>query len=320
MLRGYRLGVDQVRWVRKAELRRPIMVVAFEGWNDAGEAASLTVDHLAAVWDAEAVATIESEDFYDFTVARPEIALSGRERQILWPDPEILSARVPGSEHDLVLVRGIEPHMRWRAFTGAVLEAAAVLKVESVMLLGALLADVPHTRPTRVSGASDDAELTAQLRLTSSSYEGPTGIVGVLYDSLRRAGYPAGSLWAAVPHYAHQLPSPKAIMALLDRLSDLLGTPIDPLELADAAAEYEQEVDEQISDDPDTVAYVAELEQAEDAEPRHPGGGPGGAYPDPATSGGSWIPSEPLEDLGLAEGDRLADEAEKYLREHRSGG
>jgi predicted ATP-grasp superfamily ATP-dependent carboligase len=268
------------------------MVVGFEGWNDAGEAASLAVDHLARVWSAEPLATIDPEEFYDFTVARPEIALEdGGARRLVWPAPEVLVAPVPGSDRRLVLLRGIEPHMRWRAFCKAVADMTESMEVDEVVLLGALLADVPHSRPPRVSGASGNPALTAHLDLSSSPYEGPTGIIGILYDSLCACGVPVTSLWASVPHYAHQLPSPKAVLALLQRVSVLLGAMIEPRELIDAAAEYEAEVDEQISDDPETVAYVAELEEADDAE--------GHARPG---------------------AEDLAREIERYLREHRLGG
>jgi proteasome assembly chaperone (PAC2) family protein len=272
------------------------MVVAFEGWNDAGEAASLAVDHLAGMWEAEVAATIEAEVFYDFTVARPEVGLDEHSgRYLVWPDPEVLIASPDGSDRDVVLLRGVEPHMRWKTFCTAVAEIAQALRVETVVLLGALLADIPHTRPARVSGSSDDARLSQMMALSTSSYEGPTGIVGVLYDYLRNDGIAAASLWASVPHYVQQLPSPKAMMALLERLSILLGVPIETSELLEASREYEEEVSEQIGDDPETVAYVADLERAEDAE----------------LASGATVPSNEA-----VEG--LAAEAEKYLREHPS--
>jgi predicted ATP-grasp superfamily ATP-dependent carboligase len=301
--------VDQVRWMRKVELRRPVMVVAFEGWNDAGEAASLAVDHLAGLWDAETIATIDPEEFYDFTVARPEISLDENgSRHLRWPDPEVMCATPAGAAHDVLLFRAIEPHMRWRTFTAAVLEVIRTLRIERIVLLGALLADVPHTRPTRVSGTSADPALNARLDLAPSSYEGPTGMVGVLYDALRQSGVNAASLWAAVPHYVHQLPSPKAVLALLDRLAVLLGTQIDPLGLGEAASDYQREVDEQISDDPDIVAYVAELEEAEDAQAKGGGTGPG----EPSAA--------PPNEVVVASAEGLAAEVEKYLRDQRPRG
>ena len=297
------------------------MVVAFEGWNDAGEAASLALDHLAGLWDAEVVATIDAEEFYDFTVARPEVGLDEHDaRYILWPDPEVLASKVPGSDHDLVLLRGIEPHMRWRTFSSAVVEIARDLEVEIVVLLGALLADVPHSRPARVSGASDDPRLSEIMGLVPSSYEGPTGIVGVLYDALHSSGTPAASLWASVPHYVHQVPSPKAVVALLERLSVILGTTVDPGELTEAARQYEQEVDDQISDDAETVAYVSELEEVDDAESAQ--SSDGASAPITAEGGGEalWGVSVPSEEAHIPGAEALAAEVEEFLREHRSGG
>ncbi|HWE55712.1 MAG TPA: PAC2 family protein [Acidimicrobiales bacterium] len=292
--------MDLVRWEREAGLRRPLMVVAFEGWNDAGDASSLALDYLARAWNAERFAVIEAEEFYDFTVTRPHVRMTddGR-RRIDWPDIELLAAHVPGSAHDLVLIRGVEPQLRWRTFSRAVLEVAQTVKAELAVILGALLADVPHTRPVRVSGTTDDQELAHRLGLGTPSYEGPTGIVGVLHDALRSGGIPTASFWAAVPHYVHQLPSPKAALALVEKSAALLGAPVDPNELRAAARDYEREVDERIADDEDAAAYVAQLEE---------------------TSETDWPEASELPDgLRIGSIDELAAEVERFLRDHPQG-
>lgn len=291
--------MDVVRWERRPELRRPLLVVAFEGWNDAGDASSLALAHLAKAWGAERFATIDAEEFYDFTVTRPQVRLGDDgERIIDWPDIELLGARVPGSHHDLVLLRGVEPQLKWRTFSDAVVQAARAVQAELAVILGALLADVPHTRPVRVSGSTDDRDLAERLGLAASSYEGPTGIVGVLHDALRRAGVPTASFWAAVPHYIHQLPSPKAALALVERSAALLGAPVDSVELRAAAQDYEREVTERIADDEDVAAYVASLEETSDTEWSEPTGADG---------------------LRPGSGDELAAEVERFLRDHPRG-
>lgn len=290
--------MDPVRWEREPELRRPLLVAAFEGWNDAGDASSLALSYLAKAWNAERFATVDAEEFYDFTVTRPNVRLDGDgERRIEWPDIELLGARVPGSRHDLVLVRGVEPQLRWRTFCAAVAEVALQVRSELAVILGALLADVPHTRQVRISGTTDDRELAERLGLGAATYEGPTGIVGVLHDSLRRAGIPTASFWAAVPHYVHQLPSPKAALALVERSAALLGAPVDSLELRSAAQDYERQVDERVADDEDAAAYVARLEEAQDS---------GWDEPDPSIPGS----------IGLGNIDELAAEVERFLRNH----
>ena len=292
--------MDPVRWERQPTLRRPLLAVAFEGWNDAGDASSLALAYLAKAWNAERFATIDAEEFYDFTVTRPQVRLTeDGERRIDWPDIELLAAHVPGSRHDLVLIRGVEPQLRWRAFSKAVVEVARTVEAELAVILGALLADVPHTRPVRVSGTTDDGDLAERLGLTASSYEGPTGIVGVLHDALRQAGIPAASFWAAVPHYVHQLPSPKAALALVERSAALLGAPVDSLELRAAAQEYERQVSDRIADDEDAAAYVAQLEESSDDDWTEPAAGDG---------------------LRIGNIDELAAEVERFLRDHPRGG
>jgi predicted ATP-grasp superfamily ATP-dependent carboligase len=289
--------MELVHWERRPDLRRPLLVVAFEGWNDAGDASSLALGYLADAWEAERFAHIDCEEFYDFTVTRPHVRVSedGR-REIEWPDIELLEARVVGSEHDLVLLRGIEPQLRWRTFSAAVVEVAKTVGAEMAVILGSLLADVPHTRPVRVSGSTDDRELADLLGLASSSYEGPTGIVGVLHEALRGSGIPSASFWAAVPHYVHQVPSPKAALALVEKSSALLGAPVDAMELREAAIDYERQVSERIADDEDAAAYVAQLEDAEDVDWDGEGRGEG--------------------ELRLGNIDELAAEVERFLREH----
>jgi predicted ATP-grasp superfamily ATP-dependent carboligase len=292
--------MDVVRWECHPELRRPLLVVAFEGWNDAGDASSLALSALAQAWRAEKFAAIDSEEFYDFTVTRPQVRLGeSGERRIEWPDIELLGAHVPGSRHDLVLLRGVEPQLKWRSFSAAVVEVAQSVQAELAVILGALLADVPHTRPVRVSGTTDDRELADRLGLAAPSYEGPTGIVGVLHDTLRRNGIPTASVWAAVPHYVHQLPSPKAALALVERSAALLGAPVDSPELRAAARDYERQVSERIADDEDAAAYVAQLEDAEDTDWEDTAGGDG---------------------LRLGSIDELAAEVERFLRDHPRDG
>jgi predicted ATP-grasp superfamily ATP-dependent carboligase len=287
--------MELVRWEQHPVLRRPLLVVAFEGWNDAGDASSLALGYLARAWGAQRFATIDCEDFFDFTVTRPNVRLTPTgERRIDWPDIELLGAKVPGSAHDLVLVRGVEPQLRWRTFAQAVVEVAGSLGAELAVILGSLLADVPHTRPVRVTGTTDDRDLADRLGLTSSSYEGPTGIVGVLHDTLKRNGIPSASFWAAVPHYVHQLPSPKAALALVERSASVLGAPVDPTEMRLAAQDYEREVDERIADDEEAAAYVAQLEDAEDTD---------------------WDEA-PAVSLPTGDIEELTDEVERFLRDH----
>jgi proteasome assembly chaperone (PAC2) family protein len=273
------------------------MLVAFEGWNDAGDAASIALGCLATSFGAEVFATIDAEDFYDFTETRPQAVMDeDGTRSIEWPDIQLLAARVPDSPHDIILVRGIEPQLKWRTLGRAVAGVADDLGVELAVTFGALLADVPHTRPVRVSGSSEDSELATQLGLSPSRYEGPTGIIGVLHDGFRQAGIPGASLWAAVPHYVHQLPSPKAAMAIVERAGAILGTTVDTLELAQAAQEYERQVSERVADDPEAAAYVASLEEAGEDE---------------------W-PEQLITQAGDI--DQLAAEVERFLRDHPRGG
>jgi proteasome assembly chaperone (PAC2) family protein len=291
--------MELVNWETHPALTRPLVVIAFEGWNDAGDAATLALDYMAEEWSATRCATIDPEDFYDFTVTRPMVRRDGDDgRRIEWPRVEVLAAHDPGSGHDILLLRGVEPALRWRTFCEAVVSIVKTAGAELVVILGSMLADVPHTRPVRVSGTTTDGDLARRVGLAAPSYEGPTGIVGVLLDALRRAELPAASLWAAVPHYVHQVPSPKAALALVERSAALLGAPFDPLSLRVAAEEYERQVSERVADDADAAAYVAQLEDAEDLE----------------TAGSS---GEGERRLRMASAEELASEVEHFLREHR---
>ena len=251
------------------------MVCAFQGWNDAGDAASSAVSFLASSLNARRFAQIDSEEFFDFQANRPCIALDESEkRQITWPTVEILEACAPRAPRDLVLVQGTEPSMRWRAFGAHMVDLAEALGVQIVVSLGALLGDVPHTRPVAMTGHASDAALLERLGVASSSYEGPTGIVGVLHTACADAGLPSASLWAAVPHYVAAATNPKAALALLRRVEVLVGVSVDVSELESAATDYERQIGLAVQSDPDIQAFVERLEQAADSEApdRRPGG------------------------------------------------
>jgi proteasome assembly chaperone (PAC2) family protein len=287
--------MEIVRWEQRPKLRHPVLVAAFEGWNDAGDAATLALRYLGETWGARRFATLDPEEFYDFTTTRPMVKLvDGITRAIDWPTNELSAASVPGTGRDVVLLRGVEPQLKWRTFCGAILEVAEALKVELAVTLGALLADVPHTRPVRVTGTAQNAELATSLGLQRSGYEGPTGIVGILHDAWTTSGIPSASLWGSVPHYVHQVPSPKAALALVERSAALLGARVNPIELRVAADTYVSEVSARVADDDDAVAYVAQLEAADDLEHR-------------AQAAEGPLPSA----------DSLAAEVERFLREHR---
>jgi predicted ATP-grasp superfamily ATP-dependent carboligase len=253
---------DELRIGHRPTLRSPVMITAFRGWNDGGQGASLAGGYLAKTWNAARFAEIEPEGFFDFQATRPHVSfVEGATRRIDWPDNAFYHASIPGLQRDAVLMLGIEPNLRWQTFTGLVAGLAEDLGVELVITLGSLLADVPHTRPSPVTGGASDPELIEQLGLQRSRYEGPTGIVGVLHDACGRAGMRSVSLWAAVPHYVSLAPSPRAALALCQRLSDILGTEIDTEELDEAAERYSEQVSEAVASDEETSAYVAELEQ-----------------------------------------------------------
>ena len=246
-------------------LRSPVLITAFEGWNDAGDAASIAARHFADRWKGTALAEIDAEHFYDFTTSRPLVRLDQqRRRSLTWPTNLFRSCVVRDGEQDVVVLLGLEPQLRWRTFCNQVIETARMLEVSQVITLGALLADVPHSRPVEVYGASDDEKIRARLDLAPSSYEGPTGIVGVLATQCLEAGLPTASLWSAVPSYVPGAPSPKAGLALVQRVSELLGTSVFATDLEIAAATYEHQVNELVAEDEETASYVADLEEAWD--------------------------------------------------------
>ena len=267
------------------DLNDPVVVVAFGGWNDAGSAATGALDHLSEAYEAESVFSIDPDDFYDFQVNRPEVRLNDDdERELDWPTTELRIAELPDGR-PLVLVHGLEPNLRWRQFCALITSALRSANVRRVHLLGALLADTPHTRPIPVSTSTGNRELMTSMGLAPSTYEGPTGIVGVLADSLERSGVPVLSSWAAVPHYVSHPPCPKATLALLSQLEQLLDTPLELGELPELARAWERGVDELAAEDSEVAEYVSSLEQQQDAT-----------------------------DLPEASGDVIAAEFERYLR------
>jgi proteasome assembly chaperone (PAC2) family protein len=277
-------------------LDRPIMIAAFRGWNDGGQAATLAAGYLARLWEAEKFADIDPELFVDFQATRPQVSLEdGRTRRIEWPENVFFRGRIPGTERDAVLLVGVEPNYRWRTFSDLIGDLARELGVELVVTLGALLADVPHTREAPVTGAATDPKLVDELGLQLSRYEGPTGIVGILLDACRRSGIPSVSLWAAVPHYVSLAPSPRAARALCERLGSVIGAAIDVAELAEAEASYVEQVSQAVASDSETAAYVEELEQRADSL--------------------DWLE----ESGGLPSGEALAAEIARFLRERERG-
>jgi len=269
-------------------LERPVLIAAFRGWNDGAQGASLAGGYLAKIWNAEQFASIDPESFYDFQSTRPMVSLvDGLTRKIDWPENDFYHASPEGFGRDALLLLGIEPSLRWRKFSSLIVDLAKEHKVELVVTLGALLADVPHTRPAPVTGTASDLELVERLGLQASRYEGPTGIVGVLHDACREASLPSVSLWAAVPHYVSLAPSPRAALALCQRLADLLETSIDTTELDQAVDAYTQRVTEAVSTDEETAEYVQELERR----------------------------AEMIDESSLPSGESLAAELTRFLRE-----
>jgi proteasome assembly chaperone (PAC2) family protein len=272
---------DEVR-----PLVNPVLICAFEGWNDAAGAATGVLDHLIDVWDAQLVAAIDPEDYYDFQVNRPIVGTTEEGmRRITWPTTQIYVARPSGAHRDVVLVRGIEPNMRWRGFCAEILAAADDLEVVQVVTLGALLAETPHTRPIPVTGTATELDLDDRLKLEPSTYEGPTGIVGVLQDACARLDIPAVSFWAAVPHYLPQPPCPKGTLALLVQVEDLLEIPVPLGDLPEESRAWERGVAELAEEDEDVAEYVRSLEESKDTA-----------------------------DLPEASGEAIAREFERYLK------
>jgi predicted ATP-grasp superfamily ATP-dependent carboligase len=279
---------------RRPKLDRPVFICSFRGWNDGGQGASLAGSFLSRTWRAEEFATIDPELFFDFQMTRPHVALEDGERRIDWPENSFQHARigVSGDEKDAVLLLGTEPSLRWRAFTQIVSGLASDLGASLFVTLGSLLADVPHTRPAPVTASATDATVLQDLGLQPSRYEGPTGVVGVLHDALRRSGIPSVSLWAAVPHYVSLTPSPRAAKALCDRLASVIEVPIDTGELGEASDAYIQQVSEAVAADEETAAYVDELERR----------------------------AEEIDEEEIPSGESLAAELTRFLREREQGG
>ena len=287
----------ELRIAERPVLTRPVLIAAFRGWNDGGQAATVAAGFLARLWEAERFADIDPEGFVDFQAVRPTVTLDeGTTRRVEWPENVFLHAAIPGLDRDAVILLGVEPNYRWRAFTDLVTGLAADLGVELAITLGALLADVPHTRPAPVTGAATDPRLVEELGLQLSRYEGPTGIVGVLHDACRRRDIRSVSLWSAVPHYVSLVPSPRAAKALCERLATLLDISVDLAELAEAETAYAAQVSEAVASDAETAAYVEELERRADTI-------------DLFTESGD-----------LPTGDALAAELTRFLREREQRG
>ena len=252
-------------WERRPELRKPIMVCAFKGWNDAGESASAALSFIRGSFESEDVARIDPEEYYDFTAVRPTVRLTeGRTREMDWPENQFSIAEVPGAEGDLVMLQGVEPSLRWRRFTDNVIGTARELDVSMVITLGALLADVPHSRPVAITGFGSDNSLVERLGFEPPSYEGPTGIVGVLQNACASAGFASVSLWASVPHYVAASPNPKVALALVRGFEGVAGVAVDAGELESAAEDYERQVSAAVASDPEVKAFVERLETAMD--------------------------------------------------------
>ena len=260
-------------------LRAPAIICAFSGWNDAGDAASAALTFIGESLGAERFARIDPEDFYDFQSTRPQIAFTDdRKREITWPGIEIYAARVPRAPRDLILVQGPEPSMRWRSFCQHIIDLADALGTQLVVTMGALLADVPHSRPVSITGLASDEALVEKLALAETTYEGPTGIVGVLHTACTEAGLPSASLWASVPHYVAAAPNPKAALALVRKIESLVAVSVDATDLENAAGDYERQVSRAVQSDPEVQAFVERLEEAagQDTRPLGPGDLPSG--------------------------------------------
>lgn len=288
--------VDHVIWEGDApELRSPILVCAFQGWNDAASSASTALEAAAASLETSRVAKLDPESFYDFQVNRPTIRLvEGQARQVDWPENTIIAAPVPGAERDLILMTGVEPNLRWRTYSGAILDVAESLGVKLVVSLGALIADVAHTHPVPITGLASDQALVDELGLSRSSYEGPTGIVGILHDACRERGIDSASLWAAVPHYIAAIPNPKAALALLRRLEGMTGVALEASELEDAIERFDGQIDRAVSANPEIEELVRRLESQQYDE------------------------EEEAETPDVPSGDALARDFQRFLRQKDS--
>lgn len=291
--------MEHVRWLTdpdECNLTNPVLVAAFTGWNDAGDAASTAARTLIETSGARALAEIDPEVFTDFATVRPHVQLDeNRQRSIVWPTVGVWATSLPGT--DVVLVLGPEPALRWRTFCDQVWAIAERVGAPTAFTLGALLADVPHSRATQIIGTATDSALVERFELEPSRYEGATGIVGVLHDAMSRRGLPTASLWAAVPGYAAQLSSPRAAAAILDRLCSMMGTPAPTAALAARFDDYDAQVAAAISDDDDLVTYVSRLE----------------TMVDEMTDAEAVAAGEPMA-VDDTDPERLADEVEQFLR------
>jgi predicted ATP-grasp superfamily ATP-dependent carboligase len=257
--------MDPIQWQGRPQLKSPALVCAFKGWNDAGEAASAALQFLVESFDATEVARIDPEEFYDFTAVRPNIRLvEGRTRVIEWPENVIYAASVPGAEHDLLLFQGVEPSLKWNAFNGLLVDISRQLGAHMVITLGALLADVPHTRAVPMTGIASDDLLVQRLGFQQSNYEGPTGITGVLHHAFAEAHVPSVSLWASVPHYVAAAPNPKAALALIRSFEGVAGVAVEARDLEQSSEDYERQVNAAVASDPDVKSFVERLEQTLD--------------------------------------------------------
>ncbi|MDQ3772666.1 MAG: PAC2 family protein [Actinomycetota bacterium] len=285
---------DRITHHADVELRQPVLVAAFRGWNDAGDAASFAAAHLGRVWSASEFASIDPEDFYDFQAVRPQVELiEGVTRKITWPSNEFMAAKLDGVGHDVIVLVGTEPSTKWRTFTNLIVETARAHDVKLVITLGALLADVPHSRDVPITGTAVDPELIERLDLQRSRYEGPTGIVGVLHEAFSQAGIDSASLWAAVPHYLAVTPNPKAALALVERATQLVGVAAEIDDLQRATSVYEERVTEMVSSDEDVQAYVRMLEDRTDEREN----------------------LEEMDPTQMPSGDDIAAELERFLRD-----
>jgi proteasome assembly chaperone (PAC2) family protein len=291
--------MDHTTLIRRPRLRGPVLLAAFDGWNDAGEAATTALDAIGDALAAETFATIDPEEFYDFQATRPTVRLVDGYRRVEWPVIELRAARLPAADHDLIVVRGHEPNLRWRTFASEIVQVASSLGVEMLVTVGALLADVPHTRPVQVVSSAGDRDLAERLGLSVSRYEGPTGILGVLGDLAVGEGIPTVGLWAALPHYLNLAPNPWGAMALIEELRRLLPMAVDTGPLADQTEAFDAAVADLVEENPELAGYIERLEaDTDDEDADDEEGSPG------------------LADLPPEE---LVAEVERYLRDHPGG-
>jgi len=295
--------IDHVHWLSKPTMRNPVMISAFTGWNDAADAASTAVRTLIEAWSATPLAEINPEDFTDFASTRPIVRLKdGVTRTIVWPTVTMWHASTPGS--DVILVLGPEPSLRWRLFTEQILSVASHFNASMMISLGALLADVPHNKPIQLIGTASDSNMIERFDLQRSQYEGPTGILGVLLDACNEASLPSASLWAAVPAYASQIPSPKAAAALISRAGEIIGTPAPVGLLQQAIETYERRVNQIVDEDEDLAAYVERLDSSGE-----------GDYEDEEDEDDGQMSFDFDEDNAEVSAASLADEVEQFLRD-----